>query len=527
MQAVETFEITLALLGVVIALHWCAQRAGLPPAAALLIGGGTLAFIPGLPPVSLDPELALVFFLPPLLMDGAYYTALGRFRRHLPGILSLALGAVLFTTLAIGIVAHWLVPSLPWAACFALGAILSPPDAVSARAVLQGMPLPRRLSALLEGESLLNDATGLVLFRFAVAATLSGAFDGGSAIASFLVLALGGVVAGLAVAGVWLLVVRRLADETLVIAVTTLLCWCAYLVGEAAHVSGVIATVTAGLVLGWQQHVVFPATARLRGTAFWRTLVFVLEALVFILIGFSLRGAVERLGDVNALTTQLVVPVIGVVLALVAVRFVWVFGTDVVLAVLRRLGLRRARPLGWRQATVLSWAGMRGVVTLAIALTLPPAMPGRDLMLVAAFAAIFATVLVQGTSLGLLIRRVAPVDEDPPAELSLAQSEAAIARARFDAVRARAFDADGTLVHPQLLDQSEKRLRATERFAHDSDRFMEDIRPHFDMVLEAIAAGRAALIRMHHAGQIEDETLHELERDLDVEEMGIILQRGD
>ena len=526
MHPVETFEITLALLGAAIVLQWAAQRIRLPPAAALLIGGGALAFSPGLPAISLDPELALVFFLPPLLMDGAYYTALGRFRRHLPGILSLAVGAVVFTTVAVGVVAHWFVPQLPWAACFALGAILSPPDAVSARAVLQGVSLPRRLTALLEGESLLNDATGLVLFRFAVAAALSAAFDAGAAVGSFFVLALGGVVAGLVVAGVWLLIVRRLADETLVIAATTLLCWCAYLVGEAVHVSGVIATVTAGLVLGWQQHVVLPASARLRGSAFWRTLVFVLEALIFILIGFSLRGVVERLGQIDAPATRLALPVIGVVLALTVARFIWVFGVDGVLTLLRQLGVSRSRPLGWRQASVLGWAGMRGVVTLAIALTLPPAMPGRDFIMVAAFAVIFVTVVVQGTSLGWLIRRVHPADTDPPAALSLAQSEAAIARARYGVVKAHAFEPDGTLVHPQMLDQSEKRLRATERFAQDADRFMKDIRPHFDMILRSIAAGRAELIRIHRAGEIEDETLHDLERDLDVEEMSIILQRG-
>jgi NhaP-type Na+/H+ or K+/H+ antiporter len=196
MHPVETFELVLALLAGVVALHWAAQRIGLPPATALLVGGGGLAFVPGLPPVALDPELALVLFLPPLLMDGAYYTAFGRFRRHLPGILSLAVGAVVFTTLAVGLVVHWLVPGLPWAACFALGAIVSPPDAVSARAVLKGVTLPRRLSALLEGESLLNDATGLVLFRFAVAATLSGAFIRGAAVSSFLYARFGGIVAG-------------------------------------------------------------------------------------------------------------------------------------------------------------------------------------------------------------------------------------------------------------------------------------------------------------------------------------------
>ena len=154
MHAVGAFETVLILLALIVALHWLAQKLKLPPCTALLVGGGALAFAPGLPSVSLDPELALVLFLPPLLMDGAYSTALGRFRRQLPGILSLAVGAVVFTTLAVGVVAHWLVPTLPWAACFALGAIVSPPDAVSARAVLKDLTLPRRLSALLEGESL-------------------------------------------------------------------------------------------------------------------------------------------------------------------------------------------------------------------------------------------------------------------------------------------------------------------------------------------------------------------------------------
>src|SRR5215218_1092233 len=207
MHPVEIFELILVLLATVVALHWVAARIKLPPSATLLVGGGALAFVPGLPAVSLDPELALVLFLPPLLMDGAYYTAFGRFRRHLPGILSLAVGAVLFTTLTVGVVTHWLVPQLPWAACFALGAVVSPPDAIAARAVLQRVKLPRRLRALLEGESLLNDATGLVLFRFAVAATLSGAFNMGAAIGSFTLLALGGVAVGFGVGSAWMFVI--------------------------------------------------------------------------------------------------------------------------------------------------------------------------------------------------------------------------------------------------------------------------------------------------------------------------------
>jgi CPA1 family monovalent cation:H+ antiporter len=527
MHPVATFELVLALLGAVVALQWAAQRLGAPPAAALLLGGGALAFIPGLPDVSLDPELVLVLFLPPLLMDGAYYTALGRFRRHLPGIVSLALGAVVFTTLVVGLVTRWLVPELPWAACFALGAVVSPPDAVSARAVLQGVVIPRRLTALLEGESLLNDATGLVLFRFAVAATLSGAFDAGAAARSFLVLALGGALVGVATAAAWIFLARRIADQTLGIVVSTLLCWAAYLLGEALHVSGVIATVAAGLMLGWWQHVVFSARARLQGTAFWRVMVFVLEAMVFILIGFSLRGVMQRVGGPDAVTPAMAIALVGVVAAVTLSRFVWVFGSEALLHALRAMGLKRARPLGWRQASVLGWAGMRGVVTLAVALTLPESMPGRDFILVAAFATIVVTVVGQGSTLGWLIRRVKPLDEDPPARLSLAATEAAMARARAAAVETLAYAPDGALIHPQLLAQSRKRLAFTERYAADADSVMEGLRPHFDVVLSALAAARAELLRIHREGSIEDETLHDLERDLDVEELAVILQRGD
>ena len=527
MHSVETFELVLVLLAVVVALHWAAQRLGLPPATSLLVGGGALAFVPKLPAFTLDPALILVLFLPPLLMDGAYFTAFGRFRRHLPGILSLAVGAVVFTTLGVGVVTHWLAPGLPWAACFALGAIVSPPDAISARAVLARVKLPRRLSALLEGESLLNDATGLVLFRFAVAATLSGVFHAGEAASSFLFLAVGGIVAGLAVAGVWIFVVRCLDEQTLIVMVSTLMCWVAYIVGEAAHVSGVIATVTAGLVMGWYQHLILPARVRLRGSAFWEITVFVLEALVFILIGFSLRGVLDRVGGIEAVYTRMAIPVLGVVLTVMVTRFIWIFGVDGLLAALRGMGWRRARPLGVRQATVLSWAGMRGVVTLAVALTLPDSMPGRDLMLVTAFAVIFATVVMQGTSLGWLIRRIRPVDQDPPAKMHLPACEAAIARAMADAVEAHAYAPDGALIHPRLLEEYRKRSEITTRYAENADAFMEGVRTHFDVVLIAIAAGRAELIRIHRAGLIEDEVLHELERDLDVEELRIILQRGD
>ncbi|MGO7420911.1 cation:proton antiporter, partial [Rhizobium ruizarguesonis] len=215
MEPTHLFELVIAMFLAIIALHYAAHRLGLPPSVALLTGGALLAFVPGLPAISVDPELVLVIFLPPLLMDGAWSIAVARLRRHVIGIASLAVGAVFFTCAVVAVVAHLIFPSIPWAACAALGAIVAPPDAVAARAVLQRVRLPRRLQILLEGESLLNDASGLVLFRFAVAAAATGAFSAAEAGGSFLVLALGGAVVGIVVGTAWFKLVRLLGDEYL------------------------------------------------------------------------------------------------------------------------------------------------------------------------------------------------------------------------------------------------------------------------------------------------------------------------
>ena len=259
MNTLQLFEIMIAIMPVIIGLHYLANRLNLPPAVPLLAGGCLMAFVPGLPAFSPDPELILVIFLPPLLIDGAWGISVRYLRKHIIGITSLAVGAVLFTTLVVAVVTHWLFPSLPWAACAALGAIVSPPDAVSARAVLQQVKLPRRVLMLLEGESLLNDATGLVLFRFAVAAAITGSFSTTQALGSFAVLALGGAAIGAAVGVAWVLIGRRLQDEYLVITSALLVSWAAYILAERLHVSGVIATVVAGMICGTNQYRVFTA----------------------------------------------------------------------------------------------------------------------------------------------------------------------------------------------------------------------------------------------------------------------------
>jgi len=527
MDPMQLFELVIGMLLAIIALHYAARRLGLPPSVALLAGGALLAFLPGLPAIELDPDLVLVIFLPPLLMDGAWFIALSHLKRNMLGIASLAVGAVIFTTLVVAVTAHLLFPALPWAACAALGAIVSPPDAVSVRAVLQGVRLPRRLQILLEGESLLNDATGLVLFRFAIAAGVTGAFSTADALGSFLILALGGALVGVAIGAAWVLLVKRLGDEYLMIAASALSPWAAYMAGEYLHVSGVIATVTTGLICGWYQHVVFAASVRMRGTSFWAVMIFLMEATVFMLIGTSLRGVIEHVGGFGVVLDQFAVPILLILAVLTVARFAWVFGSDLVVMVLRFFGLGRKTPLGLGCSTVLGWAGMRGVVTLAVALSVPDRFPGRDLMLLTAFAVILIPVLVQGTTLGAVIRWARLVE--PEAErvrLSASQAEAVMAKAQVRLVESRAYDSDGKLIHPQLLERYRRKATIYADYAGKEEDYAPRLHAHFDLILEAIAAGRAELLRLHRAGDIDEETLHELERVLDLEEVSALAAKA-
>lgn len=524
MDVVHVFELAIAMVLAIIVLHYLAQRVGLPPPVALIAGGAALAFVPGVPEITIDPELVLVLFLPPLLMDSAWVIALGHLRRHKIGIASLAIGAVLFTTLVVALVAHLLFPSWPWAACAALGAIVAPPDAVSARAVLERVTLPRRLRILLEGESLLNDASGLVLFRFAVAAALAGGgFDATDAAGRFLLLAVGGALVGSVVGTIWVKLVRRLGDEYLMIAASSLLSWIAYLLAEAAQVSGVIATVTTGLIVSWHAHTVLPASTRMRGSSFWTVLIFLIEATVFMLIGLSLRGVIERAGGFGAVIEAMGVPSLLILAALIVARFAWMFGSDLVIRLCAQLGITPHTPIGTRGTTVLGWAGVRGVVTLALALSLPEGFPGRDVILVTAFVVILGTVLLQATTLEGVIRwaKLAEAPSDR-ARVTMSQAEAAMARVQLVTVERCAYDGDGNLIHPKLLDRYRRKAAIVGDYSERPEHYSPIFQAHFDVVLEAIAAARQELVRLHRAGDIDDETLRELERDLDLEELSAI-----
>jgi CPA1 family monovalent cation:H+ antiporter len=521
MSAVVQYEFLVLLLILIVVLELVARRFRFPPAAAFILGGGAVALIPGVPTLTINPELVMVIFLPPLLMNGAYFTVWREFRSNFSGIISLAIGAVAFTTLAVGVAAKALVPELPWAVCFALGAIVSPPDAVAAGAILEKLQLPARLNALLQGESLLNDAAGLVLFRIAIASALTGAFSATQAVGSLFLLSIGGAAVGLAVGQLGLMVMRRLRESDLIITASLLLPAIAYIGGERLHVSGVIATVTTGLLLGWRQHHDFSAATRIRSQAFWRVMVFLLESIVFILIGLSLRGVLERMGPLQDVGHTLLLPVLGVTCVVIASRFVWLYGSDIVLRVVRRLGWAQQREPSFRIATIMGWAGMRGVVTLVVALSVPETLPGRDFLLVCAFAVILVTVLLQGTTLGPLIKymKVTGARERKLHQESEDYAWMRMTEAQCQAISAVSRQADGTERHPRLLDQFRHRALVAAQAVHDRDNHKPIKNEHYTAMIAAIGAGRAEALRMHASGEIHDRVLRDLEHELDLQQL--------
>lgn len=515
------FEFVIALLIAVAVLDVAARWLRLPPAAALIVGGAAIAVAPGVPSLALDPELVLMAFLPPLLMSGGWFTAWVDFRANLAAIGLLAVGAVAFTTAVVGIVAHTLVPTLPLAVCFALGAVVSPPDAVAASAVLKRLSLPSRLTATLEGESLLNDASGLVLFRFAVAAALTGSFSAVGATASFATLSIGGVALGWVAGRGGAALLSRLRDSELAILVTLLLPSAAYIAGEHLHVSGVLAVVTTGIILGRRQHSVLSAATRLRAQAFWGVLTYLLESALFVLIGLALRDVLADVRHAPDALSTVWLPVAGVVGATIAARMVWIYLNYAGRGGLRAIGAGNVAPPSLATATVLGWAGMRGVVTLMAALSLPASLPGRNLVLVSAFAVILVTVLVQGSTLGPLIALLGLSGEREASERkrSEARARARIADAQLHAIEATSRQDDGGQLHPRLLEQFGRRAQLATSSAADPDAHADERTRHHSAVIDAIGAGRAEALKLHADGEIHDETLRSIEWELDLQQL--------
>jgi Na+/H+ antiporter len=405
-------EIIVLLFAAIAVLAVVACKLALPYPIVLVISGLALSFVPRLPEVRLNPEIVFYFFLPALLYPAALFTSWRDFRRNLRQILLLAIGLVLATTVTIAWIAHAIVPGLPWAAAFALGAIVSPPDAIAATAIIRRLGVPHRIEAILDGESLVNDATALVALQFAIAALVTGTFSLGDATIRFTWVAAGGIAFGLLVGLVMRWVQSHLDDPPIQITVSLLTPFVAYLPAERLHVSGVLATVASGIFLGWHSPLIVTPRYRLQAFAFWEMVVFLLNGFVFIVIGLQLPGILHALRG-----ESLIGPIVTAILisgAVVLVRIIWVIPATYLprmLGLANGGGSRDAIPRR-QQAAIVAWSGMRGVVSLAAAFALPltlsdgKSFPGRNYILFLNFSVILNTLVLHGLSLQLLIRNI-------------------------------------------------------------------------------------------------------------------------
>jgi Na+/H+ antiporter len=516
---------SLVLAGLLVAVAALLIAAGVvrvPYPILLVLGGLGLSFVPGIPEIQLAPDLVLIAVLPPLLYGAAFFTSLRDLRENAGAISLLAVGLVLTTMLAVAAVAHFFIPDLSWQGAFVLGALVSPTDPTAAAAIGERLGLPRRIVALVEGESLVNDGTALVAYKFAVAAVVTGSFSLAHAAGSFVLNVVGGIAIGLAIGFVIRQLRRRLDDPPLEITISLLSGYFAYLPAQAAGVSGVLAAVTVGVYMGWHTPELTSAQTRLQGIAVWEILFFVLNALLFALIGLQLPAILDSLSGRS--TGTLIGYAALVTAAVIAARFLWVVPGTYLTARFRR----RTRPIQepGKASILLSWSGMRGAVSLAAALALPlttdagDAFPNRALIIFLTFGVILGTLVLQGLTLPAVAKALGLEDE------GLAEKEESKARLyAAEAALARLEElADEDWVRDDTLERMRglfgfRRERFRSRFDPDSDGAVEDRSIDFQRLMrELLGAEREAVFELRRSRRIDDAVMRRVVRDLDLEE---------
>nr|WP_282599957.1 Na+/H+ antiporter [Patulibacter sp. SYSU D01012] len=511
----------LFLLVAVTALTVLAQALRVPYPILLVLGGIALGFVPGVPHVELDPDLVLLLFLPPLLFHEAFFASVRELRADARTIALSAVGIVLATMAGVAVVLHAAVPDLPWAVAFAFGAVVSPTDPLAAIAIARRQGLPRRLIAVIEGESLVNDGTALVAYGTAVGVAVGGTFSAPEAVGGFAQDVVGGVAVGLvaAVAVGWVL--RRMDDPVLHVTVSLGAGFVAYLPAEQLGVSGVLAAVVVGLATGHRVGELSSPAARLQGAAFWDVLVFLLNAVLFVLVGLQLPGILE---DQDRSAGTLIGLGLLVAATVIAVRLLWVHTAPYVVRALDRRPQQVARRVGWRPRTLLAWAGLRGAVSLAAALALPAGFPERDLLVFLTVCVILATLVGQGLTFPALIR-VLGVEDDPGPlrEEYLARKLAARAAVdRLEQLRAEPWTRADTIDRLQGLHEFRYR-RAAQRAGwlavEDGDEDLHERSLAYQRTLrDVLDTQRAALVALRDEGRVSDEVVHALVRELDLED---------
>ena len=521
------------LIGLLAAVALLARLAGLlqvPYPILLVLGGLVLGFVPGTPELRLDPELVFVLFLPPLLYVAAFFSSsVADLRANVRPISLLAVGLVLVTILAVAVVARLAIDDLPWAAAFVLGAILAPTDPLAATAVFRRVGVPDHILTIVEGESLVNDGTGLVAYRLATAAVVTGTFSVLDAAGAFLLVGTAGVVVGLAIGWVAAHVRRRLDDAPVEIAISLLTPYGAYIAAEQLGVSGVLAVVTTGVYLAWLSPGLFLPGTRLQAFAFWDVLEFLLNGLLFVLVGLQFPTILEGISEHSA--AGLVALAALVSATVIGVRMLWMFTVPDLVRLVDPRRRRQEGRLPWAERVLVGWSGMRGAISLAAALALPvhtqagAAFPHRDLILFITFSVILVTLVIEGLTLPLLVRRLGLSDPEAgnraEAEARVKAAHAAIAR--MEELAARESLPEETVDHLRgLYDYRLHRYSRALGHAAEDGLPAERSAAYERLRRELIEAERAAVLRLRDEGQIASDVMRRIERDLDLEESRLV-----
>ena len=513
------FESLLSVLLVAVILAAIARRVGAPYPAFLALGGAVLAFLPGAPKFSIDPGVALALFVAPVLLDAAYDTSPRDLRDNWVAVASLAVVSVLLTTFVVAVVARALVPAMPWAAAIALGAIVSPPDAAAATAVLRQLRPPHRILTILEGESLLNDASALLIYRLAVGAVAMNAFSIGTLAPTLLLVVVGSIVVGPALAWLMLWLTKDVRDVPTAVILQFISTFGVWILADRLGLSSVLTMVSFAIAVARRAPERTPAWLRLPAYAVWDTAVFLLNVLAFVFIGLQIRPILTSLEPDTRMRYLFVAGV--VLLTVIVVRIVWVMTHNTVARWKnRRFGFHPRRPMSpptVGSGLIISWSGMRGVITLAAALALPDrigegAFPFRDLIVVTAFAVVIGTLVVQGLTLRPLIRALDLHDDDPVGR------EVDAARERALEAALATFAGDTSPAAEAVRLEFEAHLS---RSAPDAAAVESRGSAHGEIHRRALAAARRVVFDMRARDDIGDDAFHRLEEEFDWVEMGI------
>jgi len=529
----DHLDIILILMAVLVGLYSAAEKINISYPILLVIAGLGIGFIPGLPLVQLTPEVAFLLFLPPLLFDAARHTSWHDFKKNRDAIGRLAIGLVLFTTAGVAICAYYLIPGFTWPLAFVLGAIVSPPDAVAATSAIKNLHLPKRMVAILEGESLVNDASALIAYRYALMAVMSGSFVLWNAAAQFIWIVIGGIAVGILIGYIFIWLHKQfLNNATVETVLTFILPFASYLLAEKIHASGILAVVSTGLMISWRAHEIFSFQTRMQMNGFWETIIFLLNGFVFILIGLQLPTIIQQTSD-HTLAEMIQYGLI-ISAVVISVRIIWIYPTVHIANWIDRLrGHAEATSINNKKLFVIGWSGMRGVVSLATALALPltlengDAFPQRNLILFVTFVVILVTLVFQGLTLPLLIRFLKVAEPKGKAALEEKRLRLALAKGAQKFID----ESLGATVHEQALAEVKNRIERQISYLNgilkteSSDQDITMRHQLFGDYLRSeqsiIDHQRKILIEIHKKGSFSADVLRRIERDLDARSLTI------